>query len=177
MKQDTLGRLAIGISVACVVGVGATIAALTSPAIRSTLGLMPIAPASYVRGERIDVPASLYETSPHTLVLFARSDCGACQHIKPWLAQTIGTLEQKTGTRVVMVATNARLDDEIAYAAEIGLARDRVVPLASTSLKVRQVPTLVLVDRQGSVLYSLDGAPNIPATDVISRIATLTESR
>jgi hypothetical protein len=177
MNQDAIGRTAIGLSVGCVAVLAATIASLVSPGIRSTLGLMPAAARSYQHGEHIDVPSSLYGSSPYTVVLFARSDCGVCQRIKPWLSETIAAVEGQTPAKVMMVATNSRLDEEVFYAREIGLGPERVVQLASTTLKVRQVPTLVLVDRRGTVQYSVDGAPNISTADLISRITTLTESR
>jgi hypothetical protein len=176
MKQETLGRIAIGLSAACVCLVGATIIVLVTPSIRATLGLTPSIQPGYVQGDRIDVPARVYESSPYTVIVFARSNCPVCQRVKPWLAQMTASVQRQTAARVVMVATNAGLDEEVAFGREIGLGQEQVVLLPSQALRVKLVPTVVLVDRRGEVLYSVEGAPESPA-NLIPRIVNLAQSR
>lgn len=177
MSQDALGRSAVALAVTCVLLVGATFFALLTPSIRTTLGLTPRVSPAYARGDRIDVPPSIYESSAFTVVLFARSDCGVCQRVKPWLSEMRAAVEARPAVQVVMVAINARLDDEVEFAREIGLGRERVFPLTPQGLKARLTPTLVLVDRQGTVLFSIDGAAPDQTAGAIPTIVNLTQSR
>jgi hypothetical protein len=97
--------------------------------------------------------------------------------MKPSLVELISALEKHTATRTVMVTGGAQLSDEIKYAAELGLASDRVVQLTASTRKLRQVPTVVLVNRQGKVLASEEGAPSNPDPGVIPRMVALVQPR
>ena len=168
MKSDLVGRIALAITVGCLVMVGLTVGALATPAGRARMGLAPAPAPSYAVGARIDVPASVYDASPYTVVLFARSDCGVCQQSKPWLAALTTALQRQSTVRVVMIASGEHLSDEVQYAADLGIGRDRVVPLAPRALKARLVPSLVLVDRQGVVRYSQEGVPRADQGTVLT---------
>ena len=50
-----------------------------------------------------------------------------------------------------MVTTHRRLEDEHELAARLGLNASQVIPTELGRLRLQQVPTLVLVDRSGTV--------------------------
>jgi len=175
MKRDTFGQLALTIALVCVLVLVATLATLAMPSIRLVLGFAPAQAGAYALGERIDVPPAVYESSQYTVVVFARSGCGVCQQMKPWLSDLAERVQQRASSRVVMVVGAGQLKDEIAFAGEIGLGRERVVPLTPGPIKVQVVPTVVLVDRQGRVLFVQEGAPLAERDAVIDRIVTLTQ--
>ena len=166
-------------AVGCVASVAVTVYALAVPAAGARLGLALPSAEGYAVGTRIDVPASVYGGTPYTAILFADRNCGACQRLKPWLAGLATALQRQPQVRVVMVTTATRSADEVAYAAELGLARDAVVPLSLGTLRVRTWPTLVVTDRRGIVQYAHDGVPTEEAgrTEMLEAIRSAAHER
>jgi thiol-disulfide isomerase/thioredoxin len=125
------------------------------PRATSALGMKPraIEPA-YKTGQTIDTPSEWYASADHTLVVFARASCGACQNAEPFLKQLVADLGAKSA--VVLGSNGKEPNEELGYARALGLSETsvRVVP---TGLRVRSTPTLVLVDRQGQVLAAWEG--------------------
>jgi hypothetical protein len=173
MRPDFAGRMALTAAVACLVAVGVTLGALVMPAVRARMGLAPVPRPAYAVGDRIDVPASIYEGSSYTVILFARSSCGVCQQIKPWLAGLTASLQRQPSVQVVMVASGGRASDEVSYAADVGVSRQRVFQLAAGPHKLRSVPVLVLVDRGGVVRYSQEGMPRANRDQVVGTMTSL----
>ena len=156
MTRDALvARLATAGAVASVLLVAAT---AVYPVIRARLAGHDTA-ASYSAGEHIDVPASVYERAPHTLVVFAESACGACQRMKPMLAALVRAAGQISSAEVVMVSPANDRDAQLRYASEIGLDNSRVTALDLTALRLRSVPTVAVVSPDGRVQYAHTGAP------------------
>src|SRR5580704_15593322 len=92
------------------------------PAIRQRLGLPQTkTAASYAVGDRIDVPANLYDSSSATLLVFARSTCSACEAAKPTFATLTAELGRKSSTHVLMIIGTAQAPEELAYAKALGL--------------------------------------------------------
>jgi predicted transcriptional regulator len=60
-------------------------------------------------------------------------------------------------TRVVMVTGQGARDSEVRFAEELGLDARQVVPLDLRRLRLRHVPSAVVVDRDGTVLFSRSG--------------------
>jgi hypothetical protein len=59
-----------------------------------------------------------------------------------------------------LVTNGLHVDDEAAYANEIGLDAAKTVGLDFSSLKgLQAVPALVLVNQRGDVIYSAEGIP------------------
>lgn len=118
--------------------------------------------------------AAVYGGSPYTVVLFARFGCGACERAKPLLSSLAKDIAGRPGVRFVMVTGTASRTENLAYARELGLAEAAVVSITLTDLRLRQVPTLLLVDRQGVVRYAQEGAlPSSAGSELIQVLTAL----
>lgn len=148
-------RVSTAASFVLAVALGASLASVTWPRVASALGIEPrTSGPAYNTGERIDVPADWYRGTAHTLVVFARASCGACEKAQPFLKELVASLE---GRSAVVLAGGAETRDEDArFARSLGVA-DRSIQIAPTGLRVRATPTLVLTDRQGTILEAWEG--------------------
>jgi hypothetical protein len=171
--STSIGRVAVAISTICVLTVVVTLGVLMMPAVRLALGFSPAAPVGYALGDRLDVPSWVFDSSDHTVVVFARSSCAASQRLSSWLAEMTARVQRQTSIRVVMVVGRSRLDEEHAFAATIGLGPDRVVVVERVP-KIRVVPTVIVVNRHGRVLLTQEGAPTSEAASVMDRILAVT---
>src|SRR5262249_8929964 len=111
----------------------------------------------------------------HTLLLFARSGCPTSQRVKPLLTALVADVADRDGGSVVMVTATANQSDEVRFASELGLGRDHVISIPPGSVKARRVPTIVLVNERGTVLYTQEGAPRGPDSDVSAAIMSLVD--
>jgi hypothetical protein len=135
----------------------ATAITVTTPLLRSR-GERREGRAAYTTGDRIDIPASVYQDRDHTVILFARGSCGACQNAQAIYADLIADLKQRRTNLLLISGAHSSLEDR-AYADGLGLAEDDHLRLDLSGLRLRRVPTLVVVDRRGIVLGSWEGAP------------------
>lgn len=158
-SDDFVRRLAGGLIISCAAVFIATVGALAMPGVRAKLGFASATPVSYEVGSRIDLPALVYESSPYTVVLFARSSCGVCQAAKPLFGRLVADLKSASTTRVVLVVGTTSRHDEEKYAKELGLSETQLLRLDLKSLRLRRVPTVVALDERGIVLFSREGAP------------------
>lgn len=124
------------------------------PRVTNALGMRHAPEPAYKTGQTIDTPKEWYAGADHTLVVFARASCGACQTAEPFLKQLVADLAAKSA--VVLGSTGKEPTQELDYGRALGLdeAAVKVVP---AGLRVRATPTLVLVDRQGQVLAAWEG--------------------
>jgi peroxiredoxin len=153
-------RLVRGASVAASAGLAVMLAAtliyIAWPRISGYFGAKPAAaPAVYAAGDRVDVPAAWYAQAPHTLIVFARASCTACERAKPFLKTVVARMDGK-GAAVMAHPAGAPADDQ-KFAQSLGVADDHIF-LTTPGLRVRATPTMVLVDRQGKVIGAWEGA-------------------
>jgi hypothetical protein len=173
-RTDPIGRLAVGVAVTSFVLVAATVAAIGRPDLRAKLGLATVA---YAADQLIDVPAGVYDSSPNTLILFARSTCAVCQRLVPFFRRLVDGAE-KSGIHVRLVSASPLNPAELAFARALGLGDDDVAPVDVKSLRLQRVPTIVLVDQRGEIHYAREGA--VPAGeqgDLLRRMTSLTKAR
>jgi hypothetical protein len=150
-------RAATAITIACGLVLAGTALLLFSPSLRARLGFGgPHAPA-YVEGDLIDVPRNLYASTSATVLIFARSSCSVCQRAQPSFAASVRQLRTLPGVAVRLVPTGAKSDDEAAYGRAIGLSEAEITPVAVQTLRLRVVPTVVVVDRNGRIQFSAEG--------------------
>jgi hypothetical protein len=110
----------------------------------------------YVAGERIDLQQDRYSASPFTLILFARSNCGACQRALSSLRQLHDSLPP--GTKLIIVTpTGLPEEPELRYAEAIGLTARDVYRVDPFKTRARSTPTLVLVDKSGRIRFVREG--------------------
>lgn len=156
-SEGWLRAAAIGVTVTCGLTLAVTGALLFAPDVRGRLS--PATPPAYVPGTVVDVPAETYAARPHTLLIFSRSDCGACLGAVPVLERVVRELRDTGEFEVSLIARLATPEDELAYAERLGIPPSHVFPQDLDSLRVERVPTLLVVDASGSIRFAQEGAP------------------
>lgn len=153
----TIERIATAVSVGLGLLLTITVVTVAWPRVTNALGIerKAAAPAlAYEAGTTIDTPEAWHREASHTLVLFARSSCGACQTASPYLEALLAHV-RRTG-RVVLAGSELAREEDAAYARKLGLT-DAEFHVTPQGVRVRATPTLVLVNRQGRVLGSWEG--------------------
>ena len=170
MNADTdriLNRLAVGTSIVLLVVFAATLGTLAWPRLTGALGVKPAPPEpAYRAGATIDTPVEWYQGASHTLLLFARASCTACRAAQPFFKRLFDDVGATA--RVVLVTSAGEADEDARYARELGLD-SHVIRTAVPGLSVRVTPTLVLVDRQGTIIQAWEG---VGPADKQSEIST-----
>lgn len=171
-REVFVGRLGVAVAVVCATALTITAVAIAMPSVRASLGFVPPVPApSYAAGEAADFPASLFEQTPHTLAIFFRSDCGACARMKPFLAR-LAARDDDSAVRVVAVTGAGNRPDALAFAKQIGLGESRLVMMDVGKLRLKRVPTIVLMDRSGVIQTALEGIPSSEEEEKLLRTVT-----
>jgi hypothetical protein len=160
-SDPLLRRVATAVTIGCVTVVAGSALVMAVPALRQRWSQSPSTSAAYKVGERIDLPPTIHESSPWTVLLFTRAGCGACQTAKPAFASMIDGLRDKSSVRALMVVREGSEAEERDYLRAIGLGDDRLIGVDFRNLRLRRVPTMLLVDRRGEVRYSVEGAPTL----------------
>jgi hypothetical protein len=172
LRIGLLGRLTVAAAVASLVLVAVTAIVLARPDLRDAMGLGP-APA-YAAHSRIDVPPEVYRTSPYTLVVFARSTCAVCRSSVPFLA-TLVRKAAASGVAVRLMSSAPVAPDERAFAETWGLDPAAIIGVDLRSMRVKHVPTVVLVDREGEIHFAREGAiPAAAQDELLNRLSSLT---
>ncbi len=162
----------MAVTLACALAVTSTTVALTMPSVRQSLGIGAPAPAaSYAVGDTIDVPPEIFGAAPNTLLLFFRSDCGACERVKPFLSK-LAARDNGTTVRVVAVTGPQNQQSSIKFARQIGLDEAHLATVDVTKLRLKTVPAWVLVDRSGQIHAALQGIPAPAEQDQLLRTVT-----
>src|SRR5262245_9034708 len=119
--------LLLGVIATSVLVLGGTIAAVRVPALRNGLATLLGSSPTYRVGDASELPASLYSTTPFTVLLFSRHDCAACQASKATVKALVTDFSSRGDVRVVL-ATLPSYDREaeIAFARDLGIAEDRI---------------------------------------------------
>jgi thiol-disulfide isomerase/thioredoxin len=171
-REVLLGRLGVAVAVVCATALTVTAVAVAMPSVRASLGFAPPPPApSYVAGQTSDFPATVFEQAPHTLVIFFRSDCGACARMRPFLAR-LAARDDDAAVRVVAVTGAGNRADALAFAKQIGLSESHLVTIDLKTLRLSRVPTVVLVDQSGAIQTGLEGIPSSQEEEKLLRTVT-----
>jgi len=150
-----VGRTASWVNATLAVALGATLVIVGWPRVQHALGMTAKAPApAYRTGDAIDVPVEWYQSSPFTLVLFARASCGACQQAQPYLQHLVAGVREHGA--VVLASPGLEKEADLKFGRQLGLAdgQSRIVP---AGLRVKATPTLVVVNRRGEILGAWEG--------------------
>ena len=159
MKKDerVLSKVAIAVAAGSVLVVAATLVLLFVQARRAG-DASAVAPA-YAVGDSVDLPRSMYDASPYTLVVFARSSCAGCQNAKPFLSRLTAQVGAAPDVRALLVTGGRDQPAEVSFASEIGLSAGAVAA-SPPGIRLHSVPTLLLVDREGTIRYAIEGIPS-----------------
>lgn len=129
----------------------------------------PPPPPAYEVGSVIDTPGDWHVGTPFTLVLFAQASCGACQRARPFLAEVVAEFSGRIP--VVFVSPGADDGQEAAFAGTLGL-EPSAVRRAPAGLRARVTPTLVLVNREGTILHVWEGLPPANQPAILEAVKT-----
>jgi len=151
-----IDRFSVAATLGLVLMVAATAGYIGWPRVANALGLKPPPPPpAYAAGQRVDVPAAWYDSSPKTLIIFGRSSCVACEKAQPFLK---GLVTRLNG-RAAAVFAHPHGDDaaDTTFAKSLGITNDRIV-VTGSGLRVNATPTILLVNKNGTVLEAWEGA-------------------
>jgi hypothetical protein len=156
-RLDRIVSRAAGIiSVLLVVLLVGTLAVLAWPRVRTAIGLDPKPEAAYKAGDVVDAPRDWYDGEAHTLIIFARADCGACVNAKPFFKSLVSRVQATGHTRVVLGGVSAEGLPDAAYATSIGLDAGMARTTKPRQLRLKNVPTIVLVSADGHITGAWD---------------------
>ena len=157
-RTTLLDRASLLVSCCAVTIVALTVLALQTPRLASWLGVRPDAIA-YDIGGPIDLPPRFFAASDVTALLFVRANCAVCQETKAMYADVVRAVKATPGARVLAVIGVPVRPEDAAYASELGLGATEQMPVDLASLRLRRVPTLIIVNRDGLIIRSWEGAP------------------
>ena len=147
LRGGTVDRWIARASVAVVLGsvlvVAVTLASL-GRAVERQGGL-----TGYRVGDVVDLPLGWFRTSGQTLVVFLRSDCPASQSLAAAMPDLLRRLP--VGVAVLAVVSDTLPERELAFAQAAGFEPQSIRTAPFHRLKLRRVPTLALIDRDGRV--------------------------
>jgi len=155
--MERLGRL---IALTLIAGTAAALATTVlvgfAPLLRAKVGWTGATRTAYSAGQAIDLPAGLYSTNDRTLVVFASGTCSACLKSARALSGLIADFRD-SGTRVLIVTPTTMVVDQESFIRGLGVAPSQHVSMDTSGLRLKIVPTTVLIDRLGKVLYAREG--------------------
>lgn len=164
-----LSTLVVGV---CLLALAATLALVVSPSLRERVGVGPAAePPPYAAGDRVDIDASVYSSSPLSLILFARSTCAACQRSSDFHKQVVAA-GKTHGVPTVLVTPSTDADAERVYAEGLGIGSAQVYQAPPGSIRLRAVPALMVVDSSGLIRHVWFGASDAAAQPTILAAVT-----
>lgn len=149
-------RFAIALIVLSVTSVIATIGLLAVPSLRITFAPGTIERTGYVVGEGVDVPPAQGAASGTRVLIFVASHCEACRKSRPGLSQIVASA-QAGGAGVFLVTAREQPESHNEFARAIGLSPSAVQRLDLSQLRLRAVPTVVVVTSAGAAVYVHEG--------------------
>jgi hypothetical protein len=176
-KADfALGKAALVASITfsiAAIGLGG---AMLRPASREAV-LAWLGPGTaYVVGQSIDVPSHWYHGSRLTLIMFARGSCQGCEKSIPVVSNVVAELRRHAGIRLVLAATGDELPVTKTLGARLGFSEPEIIPLPVADqqrMKLRVVPTILALDRQGSIRVLAEGLQQVQRSGLADELIAL----
>lgn len=168
-RDDRIGQAARRASAAiigcCLVVLAGTVAIGAIPSAREMVFGAALPPASYVVGETIDLPASMYRGRDRTLFLFARGGCAPSSRA----VEVIRDDHRRSQRDLPLSIIVGTRHEDLALVADLhaGVA---VHSVDLSALRLKRVPALVVVDREGTIQSVREG--EITATLLHHAVAT-----
>ncbi len=130
------------------------------------------APTGPAAGTQISVPGINWSDSEETVLLALSNKCHFCTESAPFYQRLTRELAQQKNVRVIAVFPQ-EAGDARKYLEEIGVPSLQVKQASLDSLGVRGTPTLVIVDKTGTVKQSWVGRLSPEReSEVLNRIKT-----
>jgi hypothetical protein len=160
--------------VACIGTLGLTLALLVSPGLRGLVGAERSASPAYSLGDVVDLPREMFESRAFTVVYFATTTCGACLRGKDALLELSRTIEGRPeDIAVVFVAPTSDRDAGRGFGAAVGVDPTRHFFLDLAKLRLKKVPTILLLNQSGHVVFAQEHAPDSSTqAAVVARVSS-----
>jgi hypothetical protein len=169
MKRTPASRLEIGANVAVIVAALVVVAVAAS---RMWPQHSHVPPASYAAGEPLgDVPGVDFRGSERTVLLFVRSTCRFCTESMPFYGKIVVDARAGQYARVIAVS-DEEIDVTKSYFARHGVPIQEVVKTDAQRLRIAGTPTILVVDRGGSVQGAWVGTLGASAQSDVLRSLT-----
>ena len=128
---------------------------------------LPTGPA---QGTQLSVPGITWSDSEETVVLALSDKCKYCTESAPFYKQLAAETAKRNGVRVIAVFPQDPNDGK-KYLADLGVSVGDVKQATLDSIGVRATPTLVIVDKSGTVKQAWVGLlKGGRETEVLNRI-------
>ena len=153
-SDKAVNRLSIVATLGLVGMVVATAMYIGWPRVANALGLGPAPPPpAYVAGQQVDVPAHWYNGADKTLLIFAKASCKACEKAQPFIKGLVGRVN---GRAAAVMAHPPGDPADLKFAQSLGITEDYVVTVGK-GLRVKATPTILLLNKNGTVLDAWEG--------------------
>jgi thiol-disulfide isomerase/thioredoxin len=124
---------------------------------------VPVSITQSLVGKKLDVPGADWNESAMSAVLFLSTECHFCDASMPFYRQLADIHNQRSANRVALLGVSREpgrnLEDHLAQN-HVGF--DHVYQLPSTFKLLTGTPTLLLVDRTGTIRRAFVGELNAP---------------
>ena len=162
MSIDKVVRRLVTVTTA---GVGlvlvSTLVTALTPSLRWPFGAEQEYQRIYRQGDRTELPSMLGLDFDNAVLIFARSSCGGCQRAKGFLRSLVAAVQARSTSNILILSQGKDREREAEYAHAIGLPAESLLGMPA-GFRVRVVPTLLVVDRTGTVLLVREGMPEGP---------------
>lgn len=154
IAERSLGRAVVTLTITMLCVVGVTAAVLLRPTwrerVRHSLGWS----TQFVVGEPSGLPASLTGDADHTVLIFVSETCAACQRSRPFHRTLLTAANARVAVKILLTTPGG---DTGALSETLGAATTTISAFDSRGTRLRVVPTLLIVDRAGTVLEMKEG--------------------
>lgn len=159
-RTPLLRWLCAVVVIACATLLAVTVVLFRAPALRRAAGLSRSSRASYTVGDHLsNLPASDPSSVPlNTVVLFARSTCGASRREESALTAVVAVA--RGHARVLLATANPAAPAERAFAKRLGLGPDDMIQYGTEASRLQHVPAVVVATDRGAVTFAWE-APQI----------------
>ena len=135
-----------------------------------TVRTSSVPPKAPEEGSQLSVPGVTWSDSNQTVVLALSEKCRYCSESAPFYQRLAREFSKRSDVRMVAVFPH-KADAGKKYLDELGVPVGQVIQASLDSLQVRGTPTLVIVDKNGTVTRSWVGKLSSEReSEVLSRI-------
>jgi thiol-disulfide isomerase/thioredoxin len=122
------------------------------------------------QGTLISLPGVSWQESKQTVVLALSDKCHFCSESAPFYQRLAQDLSNRSDVRLIAIFPQD-VDAGKQYLAQLGVSVGQIIQAPLDSLQVRGTPTLVIVDKNGTVMQSWVGKLNSEReSEVLNRI-------
>ena len=151
---DGVGRVAFWATAISVVVVAFTAALVVFPDLRTVFGVGAPRAHGYAVGDRIDLPDTSFSGVDSTMAIFVRGSCAACGSAAPLFRRLVAETRDQ-GARILFVIGSSAVQRDREFIQQLGA--EHVLELDFGRLRLKSVPTIVVVDREGIIRFVTSG--------------------